>query len=70
MMTKIEKRIVIEKSSERIFTYVAEPNASPQVWPGLLEVREVQRARWPGVRALAIQADGAADRGMDHCREV
>ena len=43
-MAKIEKRIVIEKSSERIFNYVAEPLALPQVWPGLLEVREVQRA--------------------------
>lgn len=43
-MAKIEKRIVIEKSSERIFNYVAEPIASSEIWPGLLEVREVQRA--------------------------
>ena len=37
MMTKIEKRIVIEKSSERIFNYVAEPIASPQVWLACLK---------------------------------
>ena len=42
-MSKIEKRIVIDDSTERVFSYVGEPLASPEVWPGLLEVREVRR---------------------------
>ncbi len=40
-MSKIEKRILIDDSTERVFAYVGEPVESPEVWPGLLEVREV-----------------------------
>jgi hypothetical protein len=40
-MSKIEKRIVIDDSTERVFSYIGEPVKSPEVWPGLLEVREV-----------------------------
>jgi hypothetical protein len=40
-MSKIEKRIVIDDSTERVFAYAGEPVKSPSVWPGLLEVREV-----------------------------
>jgi hypothetical protein len=40
-MSKIEKRIVIDDLTERVFSYVGEPVESPEVWPGLLEVREV-----------------------------
>jgi hypothetical protein len=40
-MSKIEKRILIDDSTERVFAYVGEPVPSPEVWPGLLEVREV-----------------------------
>lgn len=42
-MSKIEKRIMIDASTERVFSYVGEPIKSPEVWPGLLEVREVHR---------------------------
>jgi len=40
-MSKIEKRVLIDASTERVFSYVGEPVKSPEVWPGLLEVREV-----------------------------
>ncbi len=40
-MSKIEKRVLIDESTERVFAYLAEPVKSPEVWPGLLEVREV-----------------------------
>ena len=40
-MSRIEKRIVIDDSTERVFAYTGEPVKSPEVWPGLLEVREV-----------------------------
>ena len=42
-MAKIEKRVLINESTERIFAYLVEPVKSPEVWPGLLEVREVHR---------------------------
>lgn len=40
-MSRIEKRVVIDDSTERVYAYVGEPVKSPEVWPGLLEVREV-----------------------------
>ncbi len=40
-MSKIEKRILIDDATERVFSYVGEPVKSLEVWPGLLEVREV-----------------------------
>lgn len=40
-MSKIEKRVVIDDATERVFAYTGEPVNSPEVWPGLLEVREV-----------------------------
>lgn len=40
-MSRIEKRVVIDDSTERVFSYIGEPVKSPEVWPGLLEVREV-----------------------------
>lgn len=72
-MSKIEKRIVIDASTERVFSYVGELITSPEVWPGLLEVREVHHlmgglsyARWlykiTGVfEALDIQLEYQAD---------
>lgn len=52
-MSRIEKRVVVNGSIERLFTYVPEAARSPEIWPGLLEVGEVQRlplggfmARW------------------------
>jgi hypothetical protein len=42
-MSRIEKRIIIDEATERVFCYVGEPVKSPEMWPGLLEVREVHR---------------------------
>ncbi len=42
-MSRIEKRVLIDESTERVFAYVGEPVQSPEIWPGLLEVREVHR---------------------------
>jgi len=42
-MSRIEKRVVVDDSTERVFAYIGEPMKSPEVWPGLLEVREVHR---------------------------
>ena len=42
-MSKIEKRVLIDDVTERVYSYVGEPVASPEMWPGLLEVREVHQ---------------------------
>ena len=50
-MSKIEKRVVVNCSLERLFTYVPEAERSPEIWPGLLEAGEVQRLPLGGVIA-------------------
>jgi hypothetical protein len=42
-MGSIEKRIVIDDSTERVFQYTGEPQLDSALWPGLLEVRDVHR---------------------------
>lgn len=42
-MSRIEKRVVIDDSTEQVFQYVSGPRADNALWPGLLEVREVHR---------------------------
>jgi hypothetical protein len=53
-MSKIEKRVVVNSSLERLFTYVPEVERSPEIWPGLLEAGEVQRLPRGGVMARWI----------------
>ena len=53
-MSRIEKRVVVNGSLERLFTYVPEVERSPEIWPGLLEVGEVQRLPLGGVMARWI----------------
>ncbi len=56
-MSKIEKRVVVNCSLERLFTYVPEVEPLPELWPGLLEVGEVQRLPRGGVTALNLDGD-------------
>jgi hypothetical protein len=53
-MSKIEKRVVVDCSLERLFTYIPEFDRSLDIWPGLLEVGEVQRLPRGGVIARWI----------------
>jgi hypothetical protein len=53
-MSKIEKRVIVNGSIERLFTYVPEADRSPEIWPGLLAVGEVQRLPLGGVMARWI----------------
>jgi uncharacterized membrane protein len=39
----IEKSIVIDAPLERVFAYYSEPENMPEIWPSLLEVKDVQR---------------------------
>jgi hypothetical protein len=42
-MADIEKRIIIDDSTERVFQYVGEAEQSLASWSGLLAVRDVHR---------------------------
>lgn len=39
----IDKSILIEAPVEKVFAYYSEPENLPEVWPSLLEVKEVER---------------------------
>jgi hypothetical protein len=53
-MSRIEKRVIVNGSLERLFTYVPEAAPTPEIWPGLLEVGEVQRLPLGGIMARWI----------------
>ena len=42
-MSYIEKRIILDEATERVFNYLGESDQSQAVWSGLLEVRDVHR---------------------------
>jgi hypothetical protein len=50
-MSKIEKRVQVDETIGRLFSYVPEATLSREMWPGLLEVGEVQRLPLGGVLA-------------------
>lgn len=41
-MAKIEKSIFINAPVEKVFTFMAEPKNLPEIWPSLLEVKDVE----------------------------
>lgn len=41
-MAKIEKSIFIQAAVGKVFAFMAEPGNLPQIWPSLMEVRNVQ----------------------------
>ena len=42
-MAKLETTISINAPVEKIFGYVSEPSNLPEIWPSLMEVKNVQR---------------------------
>ncbi len=42
-MGYIEKRIIVDESTERVFQYADAAQLDDSLWPGLLEVRDVHR---------------------------
>jgi hypothetical protein len=53
-MSKIEKRIVVSSAVERLYTYLPEAKGLIDIWPGLLEVGEVEHLPCGGVIARWI----------------
>lgn len=41
-MAKIEKSIFINAPVKKVFSFMAEPNNLPEIWPSLIEVKNVQ----------------------------
>jgi len=42
-MRKIVKSIIINALIKKIFDYISEPTNLPEIWPSLVEVKDVQR---------------------------
>jgi carbon monoxide dehydrogenase subunit G len=42
-MPKIEKSITINAPVEKVFSYIDEPTNLPEIWPSMVEVKDVQR---------------------------
>jgi uncharacterized protein YndB with AHSA1/START domain len=42
-MAKVKKTITIKAPAEKVFGFVSEPTHLPEVWPSLVEVRDVKR---------------------------
>ena len=53
-MAKIIKTAVINAPVERVFGYIRETTNLPEVWPNLLQVRDVQRLPNGGNRSLCV----------------
>ena len=49
-MAKIEKTITINAPVEKVFGYWEEPTNRPEVWPSLVEVKDVERLPSGGAR--------------------
>jgi uncharacterized protein YndB with AHSA1/START domain len=41
-MATIEKSIVIEAPVKQVFSYLVEPEHLPEIWPSMIEVRDVE----------------------------
>ena len=42
-MIKVVKNIIISAPIEKIFDYISEPTNLPEIWPSLMEIKDVQR---------------------------
>jgi len=42
-MTKTVKSITIKAPVEKVFDYISEPTNLPEIWPSLVEVKDVQK---------------------------
>jgi uncharacterized protein YndB with AHSA1/START domain len=42
-MAKIKKTITINAPREKVFGYISEPTNLPEIWPSLVEVKDVRR---------------------------
>ncbi len=43
-MAKLEKSVMIKAPVEKVFDFMADANNFPEIWPSMVEVRDVQRS--------------------------
>ncbi|MGB5933129.1 MAG: SRPBCC family protein [Anaerolineae bacterium] len=53
-MAKVERSITINAPVEKVFGYWTQPTNLPEIWPSLLEVKEVQRLPNGGNRVQSV----------------
>ena len=41
-MVKTEKNITIKAPVEKVFSYISEPTSLPEIWPSLVEIKDVK----------------------------
>jgi uncharacterized membrane protein len=41
-MAKIEKTVLIQAPIEKVFAFMADPNNMPEIWPSVLEIKDIQ----------------------------
>ena len=49
-MTKIVKTINIKAPVEKVYDYISEPTNLPEIWPSLVEIKDVQKLPSGGTR--------------------
>ena len=49
-MAKLTKSILIDASIEKIFTYMNDPKNLPEIWPSMVEVKDIQSLPNGGAR--------------------
>jgi len=43
-MAKLQKSIMINAPVEKVFAYLSDPNNLPEIWPSMVEIKDVQPA--------------------------
>jgi uncharacterized membrane protein len=43
-MAKLQKSITIDAPVEKVFAYLSDPNNLPEIWPSMVEIKDVQPA--------------------------
>ncbi len=70
-MAKVEKTITINAPVEKVFNYIDQPTNLPEIWPSLMEIKDVQTLpngghtdRWV-YKMAGIRFEGTTE-GIEH----
>jgi len=66
-MVKMTKHVTINAPVDKVFTFMRDPNNMPEIWPGLVLVRDVKRSPLGGFnyswvyKLAGLRFDGASE---------
>ena len=66
-MAKLQKSITINAPVEKVFAYLSDPKNLPEIWPSMIEVKDVQPATGGGYnfswvyKMAGMRFDGASE---------